>query len=241
MKIGFHTETNEKRIALTGAVLLAAVALFYAAVWTPLATVINADVVYDGAVLSIVWDAVGSMVPFLFYWTAAAFLLYLSERWGRQWLFPVLAAGASVLFNFGSLAAGLILMNGSETLGMDLLGAGIPVLMDVAQIALFWLFSYLFLVRYRDGSRKQNSAVPLRKRYARAMLCCAALPSLLSLLGRLRYDLAVGAPTGKADLIGMVVHYLADVASAAVGYLVIFLIVDRLHQTKQGDQTHDPA
>lgn len=237
---GYPTDANGKRLLLTGGILIFAIALFYAALWTPLATEFNTNIAYNGSVLLTVWDVVGSLVPYLFYWNAAAFILFLTERGISSWLFPALSAGASVLFNFGSLAVGLVQMNGSEMLGMDLFGAGFSVLLDIGQIALFRLFAYLFLEK-DSGKRRTPSAMPLQKRYSRAILCCAALPALLALIGRLRYDFAVGAPTGKADLIGMVVHYLADVASAAIGYLVIFLIVDRLHQTKQGETPHDPA
>lgn len=109
-----------------------------------------------------------------------------------------------------------------DTIGADLLSAALSVLLDIAQLLLFRLFAYLTMERRRaDG-------IP-----SRSMLFCAAVPSVLQLIGRLIYDLGVGAPTGKTDLIVMISYYLADLASVAIGYLAILLLTERLTDSKE--------
>ena len=109
-----------------------------------------------------------------------------------------------------------------DTIGADLLSAALSVLLDAAQLSLFRLFAYLTM------ERRHADGIP-----SRAMLFCAAVPSVLQLIGRLIYDLGVGAPTGKNDLIVMISYYLADLASIAIGYLAILLLTDRLTEHKE--------
>ena len=47
------------------------------------------------------------------------------------------------------------------------------------------------------------------------------------------YDIGIGAPTGKKDLIVMIAYYLADLVSIAIGYLAILLLTDRLTDSKE--------
>lgn len=125
-------------------------------------------------------------VKFAFYWLAASFILCSVRNFRRAKNVLLLAGGAAFLLNFGSLAAGLLMTRDLDTIGADLLSAALSVLLDIAQLLLFRLFAYLTMERRRaDG-------IP-----SRAMLFCAAVPSALQLIGRLIYDLGVGAPTEK--------------------------------------------
>ena len=215
-KSNFHLRT----VRLCG-ILLFSVALFYAAVCTPVSRWTIADIGVSD-VFRLIWDFLLVAVKFAFYWLAASFILCSVRNFGRAKTILLLAGGAAFLLNFGSLAAGLLMTRDLDTIGADLLSAALSVLLDIAQLLLFRLFAYLTMERRRaDG-------IP-----SRSMLFCAAVPSALQLIGRLIYDLGVGAPTGKTDLIVMISYYLADLASVAIGYLAILLLTERLTDSKE--------
>lgn len=202
-------------------ILLFSVALFYAAVCTPVSTWSNADIGVSG-VFRLIWDFLLDVVKFAFYWISAAFVLFSVRTFRPSKTVLLLAGGASFLLNFGSLTAGLLMTREFDTIGADLLSAALSVLLDLAQFLLFRLFAYLTM------ERRAANGIPTR-----AMLFCAAVPSLLSLAGRVIHDVGFGAPMGKSDLIVMITYYLADLASVAIGYLVILLLTDRLARTKE--------
>ncbi len=202
-------------------ILLFSVALFYAAVCTPVWVWITNDIGVSD-VFRQIWDFLLDAVKFAFYWLAAAFVLRSVRDSRRAKTVLLLAGSASVLLNFGSLAAGLLLTRDLETIGADLFSAALSVLLDVAQFLLFRLFAYLTVERH------QSDRIPTR-----AMLLCAAVPSVFQLIGRLIYDIGIGAPTGKKDLIVMIAYYLADLVSIAIGYLAILLLTDRLTDSKE--------
>ena len=133
--------------------------------------------------------------------------------------------GANVVLHAGSLAAGLMMMRDFDSVGLDLLDLAVSFALDVCQLALFRLIAYLMLERPR---RSPEAPLP-----ARALILCAAIPSALQIVSRILYDVAVGAPTGKTDLIVMVTYYLIDLAGVAIGYLAILLISDRLPAKKE--------
>lgn len=209
-----------RTVRLSG-ILLFSVALFYAAVCTPVSRWTNADIGVSD-VFRLIWDFLLGAVKFAFYWLAAAFVLHSIHAFRRSQTVLLLAIGASFLLNFGSLAAGLLMTRDLDSIGADLLSAVLSVLLDAAQILLFRLFAYLTM------ERRRATGIPIR-----AMLFSAAVPSVLQMVGRAIYDIGVGAPTGKSDLLVMIAYYLADFVSIAIGYLVILLLTDRMNDTKE--------
>lgn len=207
-----------------GAILLFCIAVLYAAVCTPIYQWANTDIGVS-EIFVIVWDCVQSLVRFSFFWSSAAFLLCIYRTAGVKQArsFLLLAGGAALLLHIGSLLAGLIMLRDFDTIGMDLLDLAIAFLLDVCQIALFYLFANRSQVRQAAISHVPTSA----------LLACAAVPSAFQiLLNRLPYDIVLGAPTGKTDLIVMAVYYLADLALVAIGYLVLLLVTDCLISKK---------
>ena len=194
-------------------ILLFSVAIFYAAVCTPVYQWSSTDVAVSEVFL-LIWDFLQSIVRFSFFWIAAAVVLVTVQT--RQTTLYVL------LLHFGSLGVGLLMMRDLDSIGADLLGALLSVALDAVQLLLFRLIAFLIL------ERKPSASVPVS-----AMLLCAAVPSAAQILNRVRYDIAVGAPTGKGDLIVMIASYLADLASIAIGYLAVLLIADRLLTEKE--------
>lgn len=202
------------------AIFLFSVAVFYAAVCTPIYQWSSADVAISEW-FTVAWDFLQSLVRFAFFWLAASFVLVAVRTWGTARAVLLFCGGAALLLHAGSLLAGLLMMRDFDSIGTDLLDLAVSVALDVCQIALFRLIAYLTLSR--RPAPDAGRMLP-----ARALAVCAAVPSLFQILNRILYDVAVGAPTGKSDLIVMITYYLIDLASAAVGYLVILLITDRL-------------
>lgn len=217
-------DTPYRRTAQLCGILLFSAAIFYAAVCTPIYQWSSADIAVS-EVFTLIWDAVQNLVRFAFFWTAAAFVLVSVRDYERSRAILLLAGGANLLLHAGSLAAGLIMMRDFDSIGLDLLDLAVSFALDVCQLALFRLIAYLTLERPR---RSPEAPLP-----ARALILCAAIPSALQIVSRILYDVAVGAPTGKTDLIVMVTYYLIDLAGVAIGYLAILLISDRLSAKKE--------
>lgn len=209
-----------RRIRSCG-IWLGSVALFYAAICTPISQWISTDVGVNDT-FRMIWDILQSVIRFSFYWIAAAFILDFIRIFRKAKPILILACAASVLLNFGSLAAGLIMTRDLETIGSDLLGAGLSVLLDAVQITLFRLIAYLLLQR-----RAEVTVPPL------PIFLCAAIPSVIQVVGRLIFDINYGSPSGVEELILMIGYYFSDLASIAIGYLVILLINDRPSKFKE--------
>ncbi len=202
-------------------ILLFSVALFYAAVCTPVSRWTIADIGVSD-VFRLVWEFLSDVVMFAFYWIAASFVLSSVWKFERAKTVLLLAGGASLFLNFGSLAVGLLMTRDFDIIEMDILYAALAVLGDVAQFMLFRLFAYLTM------ERRITNRIPTR-----TILFCSVVPSLIQLLGRLTSDLNIGIPTQKDDLIAMIIYYLTDLVSVAIGYLAILLLTERLTETKE--------
>lgn len=206
------------------------IAIFYAAVCTPVYQWSSADIAISSTVFPVIWDTLQSVIRFLFYWICAALMLFTVQHGKSTRRVFLLAGAASALLQLGSLAAGLLLMRDTDALGNDLLDVGLSVLLDLLQLGVFRLVAHLTLESKRTPARQERSMT-------HAVLWCATTPSILQIVGRICYDIAIGLPTGKADLIWMIAYYLSDLVSIAVGYLIVLLLEDRLEQTTtEGEQ-----
>ena len=201
--------------------LLFFIALFYAAVCTPVYQWTSTDIAVSD-IFILIWDLLQALIRFAFFWITASFVLVSVKQQTNRISVFLIPAGASLLLHFGSLGVGLLMLPEFENISADLLGAGASVALDIGQLLLYSLFAFLTV------ERKPSEALPVS-----AMIACAAVPSLLEIASRIRYDVAVGAPTGKSDLIVMILYYVIDLASIAIGYLAILLITDLLQNRKE--------
>lgn len=218
------TRTSYQKTARLCGILLFAIALFYAAVCTPIYQWSSADIAVS-EIFTTVWDFVQSLTRFAFFWLSAAFLLTSVKQYGTARAILWLIGGAILLFHIGSLVAGLVMMHDLDTIGADLLSLAFSILLDLCQIALFRL------IAYRTLEKRPTQTIPLR-----ALWLCAILPTAVAVLGRLVFDLAYGAPTGKTDLIVMITYYLIDLANAPIGTLTLLLLTDRLSEQKEAQE-----
>lgn len=201
--------------------LLFFIALFYAAVCTPVYQWTSTDIAVSD-IFILIWDLLQALIRFAFFWITASFVLVSVKQQKNRIAVFLIPAGASLLLHFGSLGVGLLMLPEFENIGADLLDAGISVALDIGQFLLYRLFAFLTV------ERKPSEALPVS-----AMISCAAVPSLLEIASRIRYDVAVGAPTGKSDLIVMILYYVIELASIVIGYLAILLITDLLQNRKE--------
>ena len=69
--------------------------------------------------------------------------------------------------------------------------------------------------------------------FLHSVICVAAIPAAVQLISRVIYDISYGAPTSIIDLLWMIVSYTSDVANLFIGYLVIVLLLNRLHMREE--------
>lgn len=228
-------EYRKKRLHRIGAWILFAVALFYAAVCTPIYLWSSSDILVKETVFPQIWDFIQSLLQFAFYWIAAAYLVYLvytdHTRGAARFLVPL--AIASCIHWLGSLAVGTAMLGTDfswEILSEDLFYALFDVLIDMVQFALMLFIAYWYVER-KDGREALQNDLPIAKlfdktnRFECAVFFCVLLPSAIHLISRVRYDISFGAAQNLTDLLWMIFFYLTDLLSILIGYLAVILLI----------------
>ena len=247
MELSVWEEHRKQKAVRAGIWCLIAISLFYAVVCTPVYHWSVSNVLIMDTVFPQIWEMVQYLIQFLFYWTAFSFFIFLAARYTIRACRPFLIGYTVcvVLRYFANLVAGYVMMAGKDgwsDLGSDLLYLLLDVLGDAAQMALVVLIVWLLTERGRPG--KENGNLRLSKLFGwrdpllRCLWLAAAVPSAVSLLARIRYDLFFGAPQSRYDLLTMVFFYFLTVVSVLVGYLAIFLIVNQLNLKEEEAKQH---
>ncbi len=234
----FDEKNGQKRkTERFGCWLLMALAGFYALVCTPVYILSVTNIVISNGIFPILWDFVQSAVQFFYYWTAFAFTLYFSVQYSLKDAKEILTVYGicSVGRYLFSLLIGNLMTLDFEAMGSDLGYMALDVLGDWLQMGLACLLIYTMLLRNKE---KRPSAEFLRfsrltefsNPVQRCALAVAFIPSLLSILARIRYDIFYGAPqSGTGDLLWMIFYYSGDLLSGVVGYLILFLMIAQLN------------
>ena len=237
----WNHEQKRKTVRL-GGVILGALALFYAFVCTPVYIFFASDVQISNTVMPQIWDVVQDATQLAFYWSAFAFVIFLSAKHSVRESVPMIGIYAGCAFGryFFSLIVGYLMLAGSagfDSLGEDLLYLLIDVLLDLLQMGLVTLLITLLLRTPSNASNEDGAAPKCKKSlhfkalfdFSNAVLRCVAfaalIPAVMRLLARIRFDLFFGAPQNKIDLIWMILSYTGDICCWIIGYLIIFLIV----------------
>lgn len=238
MILPFEGEKDQKRkTERFGCLLLISVAVFYAFVCTPIYILSVTNIVIANGVFPILWDFVQSAVQLFYYWTAFAFTLYFSVRYGLNDSKGILTVYGicSVGRYFFSLLMGNLMTADFETMGTDLIYMVVDVLGDWLQMGLAVLLIYLLLLRRKQTRPSADlfgftSITAFSNPVQRCALAVAFVPALLSVLARIRYDIFYGAPRiGTGDLLWMIFYYCGDVLSGVVGYLILFLMIAQIY------------
>ncbi|MBO5295090.1 MAG: hypothetical protein J6B71_07615 [Clostridia bacterium] len=92
---------RRKKLTVRLAICLFAIALFYAAVCTPIARFVASDVLLANTVLPSVIDIVILFFNYSFYWISFGFLVYAIHRLGAKSCAPLFAVyGGAVVFRY---------------------------------------------------------------------------------------------------------------------------------------------
>ena len=225
-----YAETKaEKR----GWLWLAILAGAFAFIGTPVYHWVSSDILLKDLAIPNIWDIVQRSLQFAYYWVLFAVILFVSARRSYKACKNLLAVYAvtSFLRYFFSLLIGFLMLGGWDTFGYDLSFMLLDVAGDLLIGGLAWLLIIL-LLKNKNGALYEDTPMTvlfnLHNPISVTMLCMSAIPAVSSLVSRLIFDLFYGAPQSTYDLAWMILYYICDVLSALVGYLVIFLIYNKL-------------
>lgn len=231
--------TQQHKLKLQLALWLFGIAVFYAAVCTPMTLTVTSDVLLSETVLPLLSDVLSLFCNYLFYWVAFAILLYAVCHYGLRACKPLLAIyGGAVLFRYiaNQIAAYLVL--GFPSVNDFFAGDFWYLLLNIA-LDLAMLAGVCFLIvrmhrRMDSAEAPILSHLPMSRLFDREnpvfciAIAVAAIPAGVQLVTRVIYDIFYGLPTGLLDLLWMIVYYLSDFANVLIGYLVIALFLNRL-------------
>ena len=238
MELSLFERCRKKKLTVQLAVWLFVIALFYAAVCTPISRVVASDILLADTVVPLIIDVLGLLCNYLFYWAAFAFLLYAVFRLEIKNSIPLLAvyAGAVVFRYLANQIADFCVFgfpSVNDFFSLYLPYCLIDMLLDLAQIAVAVLLILCLKKRAANAQTAVFEELPVTKLFdykktvLRAGVLLGIIPATAQLISRVIYDIWYGAPTGLADLLWMIVSYLSDLAFVLIGYAVIVLFLNR--------------
>ena len=241
---------TKKKLTLIGSVILLALSVFFFAVCTPISVWASSDILIAETVFPTIWDIFQTLIQFLIFWIAIAFFLLLSLSFGMKGtrLFVGWYALSAAIRYIGSLAVGNLMTSEMADAGrfLENLGySGLDILFDCLQFGAIILAIYTVLLRKSTAKSENITLFPQTfirdpNRMHGAVLLAVAIPSLIRLLGRIRYDFFFGAPQNIADLLWMIFFYLADIASIAIGYCIVMFIIIKIHSRIRENDDESP-
>lgn len=213
------------------------VALFYAVICTPANLLVNSNVLLLQTILPLFVDIVMTFANFLFYWVSFSFLLYFMFEFGFGESKPFFLSYCAVVCGryVLNLLAGYVVM-GFPTFGAFFSNEFLFLLIDIVMDLVLQMGIALLILRktvgehcgfdnYMPAVRLLDFANPLQK----SAFFITLIPSAISLLLRLLYDVRFGFPQSFTDLLWMISYYLSDLLSVLIGYVVILLILGSIY------------
>ncbi len=225
---------TKKKIERYGGLLMLAMTCFFIFICTPVYVLASSNIMISTTIFPVLWDFVQDAAHYLYYWIAFGFLIYLVARYSIKstGFLALVYAGCSFLKYFLSLLLVNLINSDWTSMNYHLYYVSVDVFGDLVLLGIAFLITYLLLHRKRE-EKNINFDFSGTFQVSNLVLRCALLISIVLMLGRLGsriiFDLDNGAPRGIADLLGMILYYLGDVISGLVGYLLMFLILSKLH------------
>jgi hypothetical protein len=264
MKLSLYEACRRNRLTKRFAIWSFGIAFFYSAVCQPVLTWALSDYLIRESFFPIVWEMLGKVTNYLFYFFAFAYMLYLVSRFTLKncyGFFAIYLASSAFLYTV-SLISTCLLMGFEDFVLNDLLDILMYVSFDAVQMGVAVLIAWGLLHKMQERSirayylelTKNPSAeavmpqwLPFESFYnrenklMRASLFVSAIPALLSLMGRLYYDVFFyGIPMSTSDILWMIFSYVSDFAFILIGYLIVILLLNRIdmreNQRKQAYQ-----
>ena len=238
MEQSLFEEGRAKKRTLLLAVCLFGISLFYAVVCTPISLLVSSDILLSDTALPLLLDVLMLLCNYLFYWIAFSVTLYGIYRTGLGACKGVFAVYAcAVLFRYSAnMTAGFFVI-GFPTSDVFFRKHFPYLLIDIVlDLVLIALVAFVVCkIQKKQKDFAMEKAFPIVKLFDRksmflhSVICVAAIPAAVQLISRVIYDISYGAPTSIIDLLWMIVSYASDVANLFIGYLVIVLLLNRLH------------
>ncbi len=237
MELSWFEACRKKRLTLTFALTAFAIALFYAAVCTPVQIWAYSNVLVSETVFLILWDGVVTAVGYSFYWVSFAFVLYFLSRFTIKNCKAVLGVylGASAFLYLANLIASCLVNGFSDFVLNDLLDVLMYVGLDAAQMAIVVLIGWKLVNGVE--SLPLTSLFRWKNPMARSAFFAATVSPLVHIATRIRYDVFFGVPTDTADLLWMISAYLSELVAWIVGYLLIVLLLNYLDVKEAAKKT----
>ncbi|MBQ7334920.1 MAG: hypothetical protein IJW92_00380 [Clostridia bacterium] len=226
---------------------MAVLILFYAAVCNPLWLTMYSDAAWRTSVIPSVLNGLMQLLNYLTYWISFAFVIYAGLRFSFQKSVYTAALYAilSVVKYVAYALSGCLVMSISfaEFFESDFLSLIFSLVMDFVQMGIALLLLWLMMRKQEKENSPLTPAVPciasflpferffdLKNRLLVLTLKIAAIPAGVQLLSRLYYDIFFyGAPADFAEVIVMVIYYGFDLFCVLLGYLTVFLMLNRLY------------
>ncbi len=245
MEHALFWKERKKKMMQGLSIALGAIALFFAAVCTPVYLLLASNVLYQGTVLAFLWDVLMTVTNYLFYWIAFSAVLYAGLRlgFGRiKVLYAVYGAIIGARYFANHLAS--CILNGVQSIN-DFVTDYFPyIILDILLDALLMALAVgltLLCLRHRlpgSGRIEERPAflsefLPATRIFDRknaflsTMLGVAAIPAAAQLISRLIYDLSLGYIASRLDLLWMFTYYLSDFLFWIAGYMVMLLLMNR--------------
>lgn len=229
---------TKQRFTFLGAGLICGLSLFYCLVCTPISILASGDVLIAETLFPTVWDLFQTLISFLIYWIAIAFLIRFSHAFGAKGSLPLFGFyGLAALIRYlGSLLVGSLMTNeisDKEIFLENLLYSGLDILLDFVQITLIFLLVSFLLLRESTAKSRNNLFEKLNwlhslNRLNGTVLAAVAVPSSFRLISRIIYDIDWGKAENTADLLWMIFFYLADVITIVCGYFAVVFLIRKL-------------
>ena len=260
MTLSLFEKCRQTRLQKQYAIVIFAIALFYAAVCTPIYIWAYSDILISRSIFVTVWDVIVTAVNYSFYWISFSIVLYFMSRFTLKSCKGVLGiyVGACAFLYVANLLASCI-MNGFSALdGRDFLDVLMYVGLDALQMAIVVWIAYTLLspaqilaqrkyaiekAQNPDAMLKMPVWLPfgglfcLQNKLMRAAFFASMVSFLVHALSRAIYDIfLLGAPRGLEDLLWMIFAYVSEIVAFFVGYFVIVLILNQLH-VKEAQKT----
>lgn len=259
MTLSLFDACRKRRLTQLFSIVIFSVALFYAAVCMPVYWLASSNILLLESAFFIIWDGVATIVSYLFYWTAFAFMLYFASRFTLKNSKALLGVylGAST-FLYGSTLISYCLVNGfSDFAVKDLLDILIYVSIDAVIMALAVLIAWRILKPMQDRAKRtylqqlsQDPDAELKMPkwlpfvrlfdFKNELMRCAFFASSVSagyhIISRIGYDIFFGAPGNTVDLLWMIFAYVSEIVALFVGYFVMLLILNQLDMKEEEKQ-----
>ncbi len=252
MNLTLYEKCRKKQLLKQYTIIAFAIALFYAAVCTPVFIQGKTNVMLINSIFPIIWDVVMTAVNYIFYWVSFAYVLYFIAYFSLQNCKGILGIylGVSLFLYSANLLSSLLTLNDFSAFRLnDLWDIAMYVLFDTLHMAAVVLIGSVLLlpiqkraIRARSVALKKDpnaklnlpkwlpfgSFFDLKNELMRSAFFASAISAGIHIFSRIVYDLFFGEPAGTADLLWMISAYISEILALIAGYLVIIFILNQL-------------